>query len=113
MTEEVIFQKAMEKAQANGLKLYFSYRQMYQKILNKELPFWLSRAFIFWIPFAKAFWGEDYHIPGEDTRCKECGSDSGDFCWQHYMEQMIFEESPYEYLALFLSYPSEVRKEVN
>jgi hypothetical protein len=56
MTEEVLFQKAMEKAQANGLILHFSYRQVYQQILNKKLPFWISRAFIFWIPFAQAFW---------------------------------------------------------
>jgi hypothetical protein len=58
MNNEEIFQKSVENAKGNGLTLYLSQREIYNRILNKELPLWIGKAIIFSLPFANAFWGE-------------------------------------------------------
>jgi hypothetical protein len=82
LTREELFQRAMESAQANGLKLGFSYRRVYEQILNKEIPFWIARSFIVWPPFAEAFWGK--------TK------------WKQHLKKMAVSEDPFDYLAGFL-----------
>jgi hypothetical protein len=54
MDNEVILRKAIEKAQENGLKLLFSQREVYEKILTKKMPLWVGTAFLFQRPFAEA-----------------------------------------------------------
>jgi hypothetical protein len=81
MTEEEIFKRAMENALANGLRLHFSEREIYQKILDKKLPFWVSRSLILWQPFAIAFWGKS---------------------WRKHLQQLVVAEDKYKYLEEFL-----------
>jgi hypothetical protein len=82
MSHEEIFEKAIENAKENGLTLYFRQRQLYKRILNKELSVWEGNAIIFSIPFANAFWGE-----------KE---------GKKHLAKIIVAENPYEYLERFL-----------
>jgi len=64
----VILKKAIEKAQNNGLRLHFSRREVYEKLLNKEMPFWVGSALIFWLPSAKAL---DYKLADLGAWCDE------------------------------------------
>ena len=64
---------------------------------------WCEYKLLFNHDFAKAFWGEKNHIPDEYTQeYEKCGANSGDFCWQYHLQQMVLEEYPLKYLEKFL-----------
>lgn len=125
MRDEIILQKAIEKAEKNGweesrqlknfIDLYddFFGAALKHKFIELEDGSNVNiEAIIFDHDFAKAFWGKD-------ELCGNCGgfayiNDDGWYCggdceafvrqqaWQYHLQQLVLEEEPLQYLAKFL-----------
>jgi hypothetical protein len=100
MTDQEIFDKAIEKAYPTGTTgrvgaWLVGIDEMKLTEINKA---GLIRAIIFHHDFAKAFWGEqeyEYAPNGEKTDVKNRG-------WQYHLQMMVLEEKPIKYLEKFL-----------
>ena len=105
MTNEQILKQAIEKAKANGWKQTYVF-----EVINEEpLHFgsdWYNAfiATIFSHDFAKAFWGEAWTQEELEKEAKNITIEVNESIerWQHYLQQMVLERNPLEYLSKFL-----------
>lgn len=98
MTDEEIFERAMEKAEL---------------VLNPKIKKTIMEndnyyIIIFSHSFAKAFWGEHKEDGLEDGYCRSCQKRFLGLgrtrlsCWKVHLQNMVLEENPISYLGRFL-----------
>jgi len=96
MTDKEILQKAIEKAEKNGYKLFsFQFVNSKEYILLQNNMYY---AIIFSHDFAKAFWGKSY----KDVKCNHDNEDSAEDWWEYHIRKMALEPEPLKYIEKFL-----------
>lgn len=88
MTNEEILKKAVEKALNNGWE-----PPEYSMTMG-------TYSIIFQHDFAKAFFGNTYHVIGKDKDGDNVYNDLK--AWQFHLQQMVIEKEPLKYLERFV-----------
>ena len=115
MTNEQILKKAIEKAVKNGWEGELPVGLKYLLEITVSGGIIVGHVYdtiIFSHDFAKAFWGEE-KLPICEGRCGYIGEDMHMHkkeyfskymikAWKHYLQQMVLEENPLDYIRKFL-----------